>query len=106
MLTGLKDSAMSLALKAYLNEKFKEYGEVLDCDIDTTTGCISLHALLHGETSPVSASVDQYEVKRDHEGPYIVLHKFGSSRAWLTTLLNSLFGNKRYPIPSALSILL
>lgn len=106
ILTNLKDGAMAIALKAFLNEKFKEYGEVLDCDIDTVTGCISLHAQLHGESGPVTATVQQYEVKRDSEGAYIVLHKFSSSRAWLTTLLNSLFGNKRYAIPSALSVLL
>ena len=106
MLTGLKDSAMSLALKAYLNDRFKEYGEVLDCDIDTTTGRISLRALMRGESAPVSASVEQYEVKRDSEGPYIVLQQFSSSRAWLTTLLNALFCNKRYPIPSVLGALL
>lgn len=97
---------MAIALKAFLNDKFEEYGEVLDCDIDTVTGRISLHALLHGESGPVTASVEQYEVKRDHEGPYIVLHKFNSSRAWLTTLLNALFSNKRYAIPSALGVLL
>ena len=97
---------MAIALKAFLNDKFKEYGEVLDCDIDTVTGRISLHALLRGEPGPVTASVEQYEVKRDSEGPYIVLQKFSSSREWLTTLLNSLFGDKRYAIPAALSILL
>jgi hypothetical protein len=106
MLTELKDGALALALKAYLNDKFKEYGQVLDCEIDTATGRLRLHALLHGESSPVTASVEHYEIKRDSEGAYVVLHKLSSSRAWLTTLLNSLFADKRYAIPSAVGALL
>jgi hypothetical protein len=106
MLKELKDSAMSLALKAYLNDKFSEYGEVLDCEIDTATARISVHALLHGESSPVSAGVQRYEIKKDSQGAFIVLHQLTGSRAWLTTLLNSLFAGKRYAIPSALGALL
>lgn len=106
ILTSLKDGAMAIALKAFLNEKFKAYGEVLDCQIDTVTASMSLHALLHGESAPVTVTVDRYEVKRDSEGPYIVLHQLASSRAWLTTLLNSFFSGKRYAIPSALGALL
>ena len=106
MLTELKDSAIAMALKAYLNDKFKEYGEVMDCELDTTTGRMRLHALLRGEAEPITAGVERYELKRDSEGTYVVLHKLSSSRAWLTTLLNMLFANKRYAIPSALGALL
>jgi len=105
-LTSLKDSAMSIALKAYLNDKFSEYGEVLDCEIDTAAARISVHALLHGEASPVAAGVERYEIKKDSQGAYIVLHQLNGSRAWLTTLLNSLFAGKRYGIPSTLGALL
>ena len=106
MLTGLKDSAMSVALKAYLNEKFGEYGDVLDCEIDTAAARMRLHAQLHGEASPVTVSIERYEILRDAEGAFVLLHRFSSSRAWVTTLLNRLFGSKRYAIPAALGALL
>jgi hypothetical protein len=106
MLTELKHGAMALAMKTYLNDKFKEYGEVLDCEIDTVTARISVRAQLHGESSPVTAGVERYEIKKDSQGAYIVLHQLTGSRAWLTTLLNSLFAGKRYAIPSAIGALL
>lgn len=106
MLTGLKDSAMSLALRAYLNDKFSEYGEVLECEIDTVAARISIRAQLLGESAPVSASVERYEIMKDSQGAFIVLHKLTGSREWLTTLLNSLFAGKRYAIPSAIGALL
>lgn len=106
MLTSLKDGALALAAKAYLNEKFKEYGEILDCDLDTASSRISLHALLRGEAASVSATVERYEIRRDIEGHYIVLHEFSSSREWLTRLLNALFADKRYALPAAIGALL
>ncbi|MES2488730.1 MAG: hypothetical protein V4607_02995 [Pseudomonadota bacterium] len=105
-LTSLKDGAMSIALKAYLNDKFKAYGEVLDCEIDTVTTRMSLHALLHGESAPVTVAVERYDIKRDSEGTFVLLLEFSSSRSWVTTLLNSLFAGKRYSIPSAIGALL
>ncbi|TXH04897.1 MAG: hypothetical protein E6R07_05865 [Nevskiaceae bacterium] len=106
MLKELKDSALSLAFKAFLNEKFKDYGEVLDCEFDTTANRLSLHALLRGESAPVSAAVERYKIKRDVAGAYIVLHELSSSREWLTRLLNALFAGKRYAVPAAVGALL
>lgn len=106
MLTSIKDGALALGFKTYLNEKFKEYGEVLDCEVDTGISRITLHALLRGESEPVTAAVARYEIKRDSEGSYIVLHELSSSREWLSRLLNSLFANKRYAMPAAIAALL
>ena len=106
MLTGLKDSAMSLAAKAYLNDKFSDYGEVLECEIDTAASRISIRAQLRGESVPVSAGVERYEIRKDSQGAFIVLHELSGSREWLTTLLNSLFAGKRYAIPSTIGALL
>ena len=106
MLAGLKDGALALGLKTYLNEKFRDYGEIIDCEVDTSACSISLHAMLRGEREPVTAKVARYEIKRDSEGAYIVLHELASSREWLSRLLNALFANKRYAVPGAVGALL
>ena len=106
MARGVKDSALALSAKAYLNDRFREYGEVLDCRIDTKENNLGITALLSGERDPITATVERYELQQEGHETYIVLHEIGSSRAWLSKLLTRLFSGKRYKLPSAVSKLL
>ena len=106
MLTELKDGALALALKAYLNDQFADYGEVLECSIESVKNRICVEAMMRGEAYPVTAAVERYEIKRDSAGAYIVLHEFSSSREWLTRLLTRLFASKRYALPGPIGALL
>jgi hypothetical protein len=103
---GVKDGALAMALKAYVNDKLGAYGEITDCTVDTESGRLTAKALLKGERETVSATIERYEVLREGEDTYIVLKTFTSSRAWLTLLLNKLFADKRYKLPNAVSRLL
>jgi hypothetical protein len=106
MLNDLKDSALSLALKAYLNERFAEYGTVTACTLDTDAGCLTLEASLKGERNPITATLEHFELVRENGQPFMVLHEFSSSREWLSRLLTRLFAGKRYPLPAAFAALL
>ncbi|HEX4872580.1 MAG TPA: hypothetical protein VFV27_09725 [Nevskiaceae bacterium] len=103
---GMKDGALGLALKSYLNERLREFGEVLDVQVDTGASRLTLRALLKGEKEAVSASIERYEIEREGEDRYITLRSFGSSRPWLTLLLTKLFTGKRYKLPGAVASLL
>jgi hypothetical protein len=103
---GVKDGALGLALKAYVNDKLGAYGEITDCTVDTETNRLTAKALLKGERDPVSATIERYEVEHQGDETYIVLKKFTTTRAWLTLLLNQLFSGKRYKLPNAVSRLL
>ena len=103
---GMKDGALGLALKAYVNDKLGAYGEITECTVDTESSRLTVKALLKGERELVSATIERYEIQREGEDAYIVLKKFTSSRAWLTLLLNKLFADKRYKLPGAVSKLL
>jgi hypothetical protein len=102
----MKDSALAMSAKAYLNDRFSEYGEVLDCAIDTRAARLSITALLTGEREPITATVERYALDTEGDERYIVLHDFSSSRQWIGSLLTRLFSGKRYKIPSAVSKLL
>lgn len=106
MLNRMKDGALGIALKSYLADKFKEYGDVQDVSIDTKHNKLTLKALLRGERDAVTASVDRYEIEREGEDRYIILKSFSSSRQWLTLLLGQLFTGKRYKLPSKVAGLL
>ncbi|MDB5987826.1 MAG: hypothetical protein JWR16_2879 [Nevskia sp.] len=103
---GVKDGALGLSFKAYLNDKFKEYGDVTDVAVDTQANRLTLKAMLRGEKDQVSATIERYDIEKSGSDYFIVLRQFSSSRAWLTLLLSQLFAGKRYKLPSAVSKLL
>lgn len=103
---GVKDGALGLSFKAYLNDKLKEYGEVLDVAIDTRANRLTVKAMLRGEKEAASATLERYEIAKEGGDHYILLRDFSSSRPWLTLLLKKLFVGKRYKLPSAISRLL
>lgn len=103
---GMKDGALGIALKAYVNDRLGDYGDVLDCSVDTAQGRIAARVLLKGDKEPINAAVEKYELERDGEAVYAILRKFSSSRPWLTMLLGKLFTDKRYKLPSAVRNLL
>lgn len=106
MARSVKDGALALSAKTWLNDRFREYGEVLECEINTASGTLSIKALLAGEREPITARIDRYSLETEGADRYIVLHDFSCSRAWIGKLLGQIFSGKRYKIPSAVSKLL
>jgi len=106
MARGVKDGALAISIKAYLNDKLKEFGEVVDCSINTGKNRFTVEAMLKGEVDTVTATIERYELETEDGERFIKLVEFSSSRPWLTLLLNKLFSAKRYKIPAAVSKLL
>ncbi len=100
---GIKDGALGLSLKAFLNERFSEYGEATECKVNTREGRVSLTAMMRGERDAVTAILERYDLEEQSGEHYIVLRKISSSRPWLTSLLTRLFTGKRYKLPAAIS---
>ncbi len=106
MARGMKDGALAISLKAFVNDRFKDYGEVIDCTVNTADNRLTVRALLKGERDPVTATIERYEVEADGDDRYIKLTEFTTSRTWLTLLLNKLFAGKRYKVPATVGKLL
>lgn len=106
LVRGAKDGALSMSMKAFLNDKLGLYGEIVDCSVDTKANRITLKAQLKGENQTVTASIERYELEREGEDSYVVLKKFSSSREWLTLMLARFFTDKRYKLPGAVTKLL
>ncbi len=106
MARGMKDGALAMALKAYVNDRLSAYGEVIDCSIDTRESKLTIKAVLKGEREPVTATIERYVLEAEGADRYIVLQKFSSSREWLSLLLTQLFTGKRYKLPGAVGSLL
>jgi hypothetical protein len=106
LMSGVKDGALSISLKSFLNDRFHDFGEVLDCEVDTRATRLQVHVRLKGETEPITAAIERYEIKDTPDGRVVVLHKFSTSREWITKLLTRIFSGKQYKLPSAVSKLL
>ena len=106
LVRDVKDGALALSLKHFLNERFSDYGEVVECDVDTKKNRLVIHANLRGEKDPITAAIDRYEIQDTAEGKFVVLHGFSSSRDWIGRLLTRIFSGKRYKLPGAVSALL
>lgn len=103
---SVKDGALAVGLKAYVNDKLKDYGEVLDCSIDTGKNTLSFRARLRGDREPVSATVSRYELEREGEDTYLTVKAINTSREWISLLLNKLLIGRRFKIPSKVAGLL
>ena len=103
---GVKDTALGVSLKSFLNERFADYGDVLDCEVDTKANRVQVHVKLRGEREAISAAIEKYEIKDTADGRVVVLHKFSTSREWITKLLTRIFSGKQYKLPGAVSKLL
>lgn len=103
---GMKDGVLAMSIKAFVNDKFGQYGDVTECSVDTKTNKLTLHALMKGEREKVTATIERYEIEREGNDSYIVLKRFSSSREWLALLLNRFFMDKRYKLPPAVTKLL
>lgn len=103
---GMKDGALAMSLKAYINDRFRQYGEVLECVVDTKGGKLTLRAKLKGEKEVVTATIERYEIEAEGAERYIVLKSFSSSREWLTMLLTQFLAGKRCKLPATMSRLL
>lgn len=106
LVRGAKDGALSMSMRAFLNDKLGMYGEIVDCAVDTKSNKVTLKAQLKGEMQTVTASVDRYDLEQEGEDHYIVLRSFSSSREWLTLMLRRFFTDKRYKLPGAVTKLL
>lgn len=100
---GMKDGALGLALKSFLNERLKEYGEALECQVDTKACRVAVKARLKGESEPVTVAVERYELEKIGDERYITLKTFSCSKEWVALLLGNFLKDKRYKLPAAVA---
>ncbi|MCX6138900.1 MAG: hypothetical protein NTV54_15590 [Ignavibacteriales bacterium] len=61
--------------------------------------------LLLGESEKLTVSAD-YEIKRNGEGLFVILHRAETNRPWLNNLIADYVLEKTHPIPGWLEKLL
>ncbi|MEO6054264.1 MAG: hypothetical protein ABIP97_09650 [Chthoniobacterales bacterium] len=92
------------ALKALLNHKFKDLGEIIRLNLDAKTRSVAISANLVGETAAIDLTVD-YTIEKTEDRSYFIPQKVECSRRWVTLLAAQLIQNKapRVEIPRAIA---
>lgn len=97
---AMKNSAISMGLKAFLNDRFGKYGEVLDLSLDTEQSKIVAHAMLRGEKEPLTINIDRYKLLQEDGKTFLTIEEVSTTREWITTLLNRVLDGRRVELPS------
>jgi hypothetical protein len=105
-LKNMKDGAIALFLKSFVNEKLSQYGEIQECQVDTANNRVQLKVMLKGEKEAIDLAVERYELERAGDERFIRLKSFSCSREWIGLALNQRLADKQFKLPSAVAGLL
>ena len=92
-------------LRAFLNHKIKDFGQMTTLHIDTQEKHISLTANLLGETEPIDASLT-YTLEESDGRTFFVPTELNCSRHWLSLLAQQMLKDNviRFEIPSGIAV--
>ncbi|MEO8205197.1 MAG: hypothetical protein ABI615_03395 [Chthoniobacterales bacterium] len=97
-------SLANAALKAILNHKFKNLGEIVSLNLDPKTRSVAISANLAGEIAPIDLTVN-YAIEKTDDRSYFIPQKVECSRRWVTLLAAQLMqtNTPRIEIPRAVA---
>ena len=99
MLASLKDKTVSFALKQTVNFKIKEFGEMLNLNLDSQNKTIKLELMLLGEKEPLNVQVETYEISEEDGKFYLIAKDVKTSREWINIIAKNHLENQKFEIP-------
>lgn len=98
-----KDMALSAALKGLSERYVSRYGRLERIEIDSSRRSLEADILLHGETEPVTLSIDRFDIVHDGTHHLLVAHGIRASRAWIESLARDYLEARTLKIPSPIA---
>jgi len=103
MFAKIKDKTISFSVKTILNIKFKEYGEMLKLNLDSTNKTIELEVMLKGEKEPLEIKVNQYEIIQENGKYFIHINGLKTSREWINVIAKNYLEDEKFELDSKLA---
>ncbi len=100
VLTQGKDKAISVSIAQAFNHKLKEYGKMLQFNLDSKEKTITLEVMLDGEKEPLHVRVNRYEIFNEGDKSYLIVKDIVTSRAWINTVASQYLNNQKLEIPA------
>ena len=101
LLGGLKDRAVSLAVRQLLAPRLAPYGEMLSLQLDSQNKTLSLELLPKGEREPIRVTLAGYEIV-EGDPPRLRVRAATASREWVEVLANQFLVGRTVDLPANL----
>ena len=89
------------ATKAAINIAIKEYGKVLDIEINKEQQSLAISVALKGENEPIKLKVDKYQIKkRDGKVFFTIVEARCDGKAWLDAALKNFARDQTFEVPN------
>lgn len=96
---GFKDKIVSAGVEKAFNSYLHELGEITSFAIDSKRKTIDFTISLIGETEPIRITTKEYELLRDNEKQYFIIHDLSASRQWINILFRKFLKDRKIEIP-------
>lgn len=103
---AMKDGALGVAIKTWANDRYGEYGEIREVNVDTRAARIVAKVLMRGERDVIAITIDRYELIEDGGKTFLKISKLTTTREWITMLLNRLLDGRRFELPASVGKIL
>ncbi|MRI58620.1 MAG: hypothetical protein C6H99_03830 [Epsilonproteobacteria bacterium] len=100
---SLKDKTIAYTLKSFFNLQIKEYGQLLNLQIDSKSKRIKMELMLAGEKEPIEVEIGSYEIREREGKHYILIKNLKASREWIDMLARSYLDGYCIEIPAQLA---
>lgn len=97
---GLKDKLVSAGIEKAFNFYLEDIGEISDFAIDSAYKTMDFSISLKGEPEPVRLLIREYELTKEREKQYIIIHDLSASRQWINILFDKFLKGKKIEIPA------
>jgi len=100
MFNSLKDRVTSKAARMHCNQLLARYGTVQDLHIDSARRSMEIVCLLKGETSPITVTVERYEITDAGGEKSVHIEASHCSRPWVQHFLEDHLYGRKFPLPA------
>ena len=98
MFKKIKDKGLSKAAQVAINNYIKEFGEVVQLELDSQQKSMEMEIVLNGEVEPLKLKVGEYALIKEKDSYFLKVNKIQASREWINTLSTKYLNGKKFPI--------
>ncbi len=103
---AMKDGALGVAIRTWANDRYGEYGEIREVNVDTQAARIIAKVQMRGEREAISVSIERYELIQENGKVFLKIIRLTTTREWITRLLNRLLDGRRFELPASVGRIL
>ncbi|SPE51196.1 conserved hypothetical protein [Verrucomicrobia bacterium] len=102
----VKDGAVEMVAKTFLNREIERFGAVMKLEIDSKAKTMWAELALKGETGPIAVKIGRYELVQENGVTAISFQGATCSREWISVVLNEYLADRKFQVPDAVKKLL